>query len=223
MYPVFVARLRETLRRAGVRSQELGRSLTDLESSALFDEVWPPDDELRDHPHFVLYRARAAESVLLFGRTYVPKPEPVEFLDPNLCFSDVVGSPAVRLDLIAHYRRADGTVVAMLLHVPSLAGALNKNRTAVLWNKLSSARRLPFVLLRRLHAQLEPWVYSVTDGVAYRFQWSTRGDSMQREATAGVERLTSLTATRYETLIDEWTCDRCGSRVLCPYWMEVLE
>jgi hypothetical protein len=220
LYPIFVARIRQALRRIVAEVHAVGRVLSEDESSAIFDGAWP-EDEFRDHPHVGVYRPRAERAVLHFARSYRPEPEDVELLEVELLMMRVEGAVPIRLDLVAHYRRANGSVVAMLLHVPSLANSVGKDG-GVLWSKLSSARRLPFVLLREQHTGFEPHLYSLADSAVYSFQWSKKGDSMDREAAAAMERLASITTGMFATEVNEWRCDRCTSRIGCPHWIGMI-
>lgn len=219
LYPIFVGRVRQALQRVVARTAADGQRVVAAEAAAIFDDVWPAADPLlEEHPHLPIYRPRAADAVAAFARAFEPPAGGGQGLDVDLDISTLDGAPPLRLDLVAHYRAGD-RIVAMVLHVGSLAKGLGKKGEGVLWSKFTPAyRRLPFVLLRRQHGMVSPQIFSVADGTLYPFQWSQRGTPWDAEADAAGAALAALARGEFSATISDYTCDRCPVRIACPHW-----
>jgi superfamily I DNA/RNA helicase len=221
LYRVFIGRVRRVLQQIVRRSIDHGTSVGDADAAALFQAEWPLDDQFKDHPHLPIYRPRAERTVVAFARAFAPPAGAVELLDVDAVIDPIDGAPSVKLDLVAYFRCEDGAIVGMQMENDSLVDLVRAK--GVLWSGLKSYRRLPFVLLRRRHRRaLRPYVFSLADGRLYPFQWATetaRDNPMEKEASAALERLAAFAERQYETTISDWTCDRCGARIVCPYWI----
>jgi hypothetical protein len=126
---------------------------------------------------------------------------------------------SLRYDLLAYYEAVDGARVAIALRSESLQSHARPD--GVLWSGLSAAQRVSFVLLQQRLQEVQPWVFSASDGTLYPYQWSKNATQVQTEAERLDRRFNALEQRQFETTVQAWTCDRCPVRVSCPLWLEV--
>ena len=126
---------------------------------------------------------------------------------------------ALRLDLIAQYRKGDGESIAILFRPESLKE--HKREKGLLWGALSSGKRVPLVLLRLRDPQIKPFVFSGEDGELYPYLWGKDKD-FEKESTRIRERFKAFERSEFQEQIDSYKCDQCESRIPCPHWLGVV-
>jgi hypothetical protein len=221
LYPVFFAIIRRAMRRVVTAMAEHGRPVTSNEADAIVDETWPADD-FADHPHVEIYRAAARRMVRGFAAEFasvVGEGNQFTVLDPELAVTLDGAEPAVRLDLVAHVRRADGRVEAIGFRPEALETGKGGD---VNWSAVDTKKRLSFVLLEHLTGGISPRVYSGADGVLRAFRWSLKSDSLPKETAVVLARLEAMARLEFATTVKPYTCDRCATRVNCPHWMGAI-
>jgi hypothetical protein len=219
LYPAFFAITRRAMRRTVEVQAELERPISATAADAILDEAWPAAD-FADHPHVDIYRAAARRMVRGFVAAVAPSllggARLLTVLDPELPVRKGDVGPFVRLDLVAHVRRADGRIEAISFRPESVAtgkgGVVN-------WSALSTKKRLSFVLLERTTPGISPRVYSGVDGALRDFKWSQKAESLPTETAAVLERYDALARLEFSTTVKPFACDRCGTRIGCPHWM----
>lgn len=170
--------------------------------------------EPEPHPHGDLYRALAGEYVARFAQAYRPGRGAFVPLDDSTPLHP--GGPDVELGLVSAFLTPAKTPTAILFRPESFEGKLGADGK-ILWSKLSSSRRIPFVLLREAYPTLDPYVFSGDDGLIYPFAWSTRSGSEEKQAALARERAHSLASRRLDYKVSDWLCDRCSIRIGCPH------
>jgi hypothetical protein len=216
LYPIFFDAVRRTMGRIVQRAHELEDVVPQDEARAMFDIGWS-SAEVAEHPHHDLYWAIGLDYVQDFARAYQPHPKAQQHLDlaHQLPDSDL----SLRYDLLAHYQAVDGTRVAIALRAESLQAHARPD--GVLWSGLSAAQRLSFVILQQRVQDVQPWVFSATDGALYPYQWPKNAKRVTTEAERADRRFNLLEQRQFETTVPAWICDRCPVRVSCPLWMGV--
>lgn len=220
LYPAFFAITRRALRRVVEKTIEREQPITAGEADAILEETWPAED-FAGHPHIKIYRSAARRITREFATeiaTAFEVARPLQVLDPEFAVTGDDVEPAVRLDLVAHVRRADGRVVAIAFRpegVEAKWGVVN-------WSSLSTKKRLSFVLLERETPGILPRVYSGADGALREFRWSQKADSLPSETALVLARLAMLARLELATTVKAYTCDRCTTRVGCPHWMGAI-
>jgi hypothetical protein len=216
LYPLFLSVVRRTMGRIVQRAHELDSVVPQDEARAMFDIGWS-SAAVADHPHHDLYWAAGLDYIEGFARAYQPHPHVQQHLDlvRQLPDSDL----SLRYDLLAYYKAVDGARVAIALRSESLQS--NARPDGVLWSGLSAAQRVSFVLLQQRLQEVQPWVFSASDGTLYPYQWSKNATQVQTEAERLDRRFNALAQRQFETTVQAWICDRCPVRVSCPLWLEV--
>lgn len=216
LYPIFFDAVRRTMGRIVQRAHELEGVVPQDEARAMFDIGWS-SAEVAEHPHHDLYWAIGLDYVQDFARAYQPHPKAQQHLDlaHQLPDSDL----PLRYDLLAHYQVVDGARVAIALRTESLQAHARPN--GVLWSGLGAAQRLSFVILQQRVQDVQPWVFSATDGALYPYQWPKNAKRVTTEAERADRRFNLLEQRQFETTVQAWSCDRCPVRVSCPLWMGV--
>jgi hypothetical protein len=221
LYSKFVWRCRHTLQRIAALAHERGARVPPDEAEAILHEVWPKDEFL-NHPHLPVFLPRAVQWVRNFAAEYDPGHEPVEVL--GLEMEVVAGGTArpLRSDLVAQVRTSKGTS-AVLFRPDALE--LGKKGEGINWSSLKTAHRLVLVLLQERDPALRPSVFVGPAGRIFPYNWSTRNreDGLRREAAAARASLASQAAGRFEHVVEDFGCDRCGARVVCPVWIGALD
>jgi ATP-dependent DNA helicase UvrD/PcrA len=218
LYPEFMLRIRRTLRRIVERAVEAGRPLTGAEAIQIAEEEWPAD-HYSDHAHLSLYRPRTLRWAALFAESFNPKlflgaklkEEVVEWEDPNGC------ARTIKLQLIGQFQESNGDHLAIALRV----GSADEGAAEVKWSELKEYERLPFVLLQKKHGRIQPWVFFGEGGQLQPFRWSRRkpAETLDAEASNARSIFDQITAGKFIGTANEWSCDRCACRTVCPIWM----
>ena len=198
------------------RSHELEGAVSPDEAKALFDIGWAAT-EAADHPHHDLYWRTGLDYIQAFARTYLPQPKAQQHLGLTRQAPDA--DLALRYDLLAHYEAVDGVQVAIALRAESLQSHARPD--GVLWSGLSAAQRASFVMLKQRVEEVQPWIFSASDGALYPYQWSKNPKQAQTEAERLEQRFTALDQRQFEAAAQAWNCDRCPVRISCPLWMGV--
>jgi DNA helicase II / ATP-dependent DNA helicase PcrA len=220
LYPAFFAIARRAMRRVVEVTAEHQRPVTTSEADAILEEKWPAED-FADHPHIEIYRSAAKRMVRGFAAEFAALGtfDSITLLDPEMPVIGHDAEPAVRLDLVAHVRRANGKVEAIGFRPESVevgkGGAVN-------WSALDTKKRMSFVLLERASPGSSPRVYSGSAGVLREFRWSQKPESLQNETQGVLARLAALGRLELATTVKAYACDRCTTRVGCPYWMGAI-
>ena len=223
VYPKFFVAVRETIDQIVRLAHREGRKVSESEASRALEERWAPVVEaLTDHAHEPLFRHVAERAASGFAAEYAPLADQHTPLDLKVVRKGSGESPALRLGLASHFYDRDERPVALLFRPESLQGKLSKRTGNIKWSGLES-HRLPFVLLREHFGEtFRPLVYSGTDGRIYDFDWSTRGDSLPKEIAKISERRQLLDERRFQNNVEEYWCDQCDHRLMCPYWLGAL-
>ena len=216
LYPIFIDAVRRAMGRIVQRSHELEGGISPDEAKALFDIGWAAA-EVADHPHHDLYWAIGLDYIQAFARVYQPHPKAQQHLGLTRRPSD--SDLALRYDLLTHYEAVDGAQVAIALRAESLQSHARPD--GVLWSGLNAAQRASFVLLKQRVEEVQPWVFSASDGALYPYQWSKNPKQAQTEAERLERRFTALDQRQFEAAAQAWNCDRCPVRLSCPLWMGV--
>jgi asparagine synthetase B (glutamine-hydrolysing) len=160
---------------------------------------------------------------------YTPEPRAVEFIE----IENVIGNNdekliPLRLDLIAHFRDENGQTHAVIFRPESLDKPKNGEfPKEIAWTKVkenSTGKKMPFVLLRKINPDIQPWVFSGEDGKIYKLKWNRNVESMDEDADWAEARLRAFSEGNFESDINEFFCDtKCQCRVPCPHWMGAIE
>jgi hypothetical protein len=217
LYPEFTKRARLMLSRVVQLASSSGQ-VTQTDVVRIVEEEWPAE-LLADHPHISLYRPRAHRWTLRFAealqrggfRIDTPYEETFEI-------EDTEGSQrTLKLQLIGHFRDSNGdrVVIALQPRAPQ-----NFDGT-VKWSKLKDYQLLPFVLLHQRHSGIRPLLFFGEDGAIGIFKWRRdRPDEARNEhAERASKAVKALSLGSFEATLDDWICDRCPSRIICPCWI----
>lgn len=216
MYPEFVDRTRRMLRRVVVQTVESGHRLSEDQVNQIVDQEWPAEHR-KDHPHIELYRPRARDWAQALGRTIdVHRLRDATSHEETFEWEDTTGTPhTLKLQLIAQLTDRAGDRIVIALESKASGGP------AVKWSDLADYHRLPFVLLHDRHHDVQPFVFSGSDGEIRPFRWSQRkpDDAIAADAASAKGAFDRLVTGNYDGRVDDWTCDRCSARTLCPWWI----
>jgi hypothetical protein len=151
----------------------------------------------------------------------------VSHMDPELVLASDDGLD-VRLDLIGHYRRGDGSVVAIAFRPESLRpGAdgpdADGNDSSLNWSDLAQSKRTSLALLQHVRPGVTAYVYSGGDGRIYEYKWSKSKKSLPTLAAGLEARRGALARGEFGTDVGQYQCDRCRVRASCPQWIGALE
>jgi DNA helicase-2/ATP-dependent DNA helicase PcrA len=218
LYPEFISRVRRMLRKVVDHTFELSRGLTDAEAHEIFEVEWP-SDKYQDHPHILLYRPRAERWTKALADVLTDKAfRKGSAREETLEWQDSTGtSGAVRLQLIGHFEDSDGAHVAVGLQV----SAPDDTKESINWSALKDYERLPFVLLQEMDGDLQPLVFCGEEGELRQFRWNRQrpSEAISREASAARETFAALASGNFQAAPNDWICDHCSCRVVCPWWM----
>jgi hypothetical protein len=218
LYPIFWDAMRRIMGHLVKRAHELEDVVPQDEARAIFDLGWSTVD-MRNHPHHDLYRDVGLDYSQAFARVYQPHPKAQQHL--NMVCQPPDAELSLRYDLLAHYQAVDGTRVAISMRPESLQSRARPD--GVLWSGLSASQRVSFVILKQFAQDVQPWVFSASDGALYPYQWPQQAKSVATEAERVNRRFNLLEQHQFETTVQAWTCDRCPVRVSCPLWMGVVD
>jgi len=216
LYREFIRRERLILHEV-VRRMLGGHVLPSAEVGDLVDEVWPPE-AFADHPHISIYRPRARCWAERFVEAFAGSGEAAGSLfEEPIEWADEEGTTAsVELHLIARFRHNAGHQVAI-----SLAVRARDESPYVAWSDLSAHHRLPFSILGHGDSTLRPFVFYGENGHLKPFRWSQRKPhaALAREVEGARRAFQNLMQGNFDGVVTDWGCDRCSSRVLCPWWI----
>jgi hypothetical protein len=219
LYPAFIQIVRQTLEKLIRLAHETGVAVNSNEATRIFLEQW---DALQadEHPHQSIYRRLGLSYTQRFATVYVPLKQVAEFLDLEM--NTQANAPRLRLDLIAHFRAADDSVVAISFRPDSFADVVKDG--ALQWGKLKKeADRVSFVLLRERAPQLQAYVYSGEDGDLYPFAWPQQQRHFDGQRKNNLGKLELLSQPVFNEAVNDWKCDNfCEHRLTCPYWLEAV-
>jgi hypothetical protein len=180
---------------------------------------------LDEHQHGVLYRAAGERMVVSFARAFRPMVAPgMTSLDAELVLASQLGDGLnVRLDLVGHYRRGDGGVVAIAFRPESLAdhaeGAGAENEGFLSWSELAESKRTSLALLEHVRPGVTAYVYSGKDGRVYEYKWSKSKKSLPNLAAGLEARRGAFARGEFVSEVAKYQCDRCRVRTSCPGWI----
>jgi len=222
LYPEFMQRVREVLRAVIEFALRNGRKASDSETVQIVEEKWPPDQQ-KDHPHLSLYRPR----VLRWARALAQAFDPTNFVGATLReepfeWTDDSGvSRIIKLQLIGHFDDGNGDHFAVALQVDSA----DESAAEVKWSQLKDYQRLPFVLLHQRHGDVQPRVFVGEKGELLSFRWSQRRpeESTRVQADAARQVFQRLTSGIFDGTTNDWACDRCPCRTICPGWIGAIQ
>jgi len=214
LYPEFVSRLRRMLRKVielSIRGTEVGAAEVDQ----LLEAEWPAE-LYKGHPHVSVYRPRARRWAVRMAETLKARrgdsinADQVEWTDSQ------GNTRLIDLQLLGHFQDRTGDRVALTLHTGSHDKGPDVN-----WSELRDYQRLPFVLLHEEHAAIRPMVFYGGDGTLRNFRWSARKPDDARQQQLGEARaaLDAIGAGTFDGIANDWICDRCACRILCPWWI----
>jgi len=123
----------------------------------------------------------------------------------------------LKLQLIGHFRDSNGdrVVIALQPRAPqNFDGTLN-------WSALKDYQLLPFVLLHQHHSGIRPLLFFGEDGALGIFKWrrSRPEEARNEHAERARKAVDALSSGSFEAIPDDWMCDRCPSRIICPCWI----
>lgn len=215
LYPFFFSAVRKTLRAIAARANETGKPVDEADALRMLEQTWPPERHA-DHDHVGIYRNTAARMATGFAHAFRPSGVGVD-LDPEIKIS-TPGKPGVVLDLVAHFRQPDGSVVAITFRpeaFPTEAGVLN-------WSKLAKNKRVSLVLLENERGATVPRVYSGNDERIHDYKWSRDRKSLPKQAAELLARRDAFARGDFSSEPTKFSCDRCRVRVSCPHWIGAL-
>jgi hypothetical protein len=218
LYPEFMSLVRRTLRRI-VECAIASRSrVPEAEAVRIAEEEWPPDRH-KDHMHLAIYRPRLIRWAKSFARAFDPGGFPGAQLreEPFELIGSGGNSRTIKLQLVAQLEKSNGGRFAVAVRV----GRNGDSQEFVKWSELKDYERLPFVLLHERYGNLEPLVFFGEDGLLCSFQWSrAKPEQAIREQAVSARTIAgALTSGKFHGKLDDWTCDRCPCRTICPAWL----
>ena len=218
LYPIFFSVVRYALKEILTLAHTSGAAVSEEDAKRILSELWPKDEDLVDHPHGSIYLNLALRYVVNFAQVYKPEPKMAELL--NLIIDEREMGPALRLDLVAHYRDTKGVPIALNFRPESLAHKVKSQ--GLLWGGLKAPQRVGFVVLREMEPNVRPFVFSGDDGALHPYRWTNRQADYNKESTRITSQLEAFGQGIFRTRLKARTCDRCPARVSCPHWMGLL-
>lgn len=218
MYPQFMKRVRLMLSRVMQSTLESGEPVSEPAVKKIIEEEWPAELDA-DHPHVHLYRPRAERWAKQLSRALERWAlSRSTLLEETFELQDDEGNQqTLKLQLVGHFRDVSGDRVMIVLQ-PS---APDDFKGTVNWSKLKDYQRMPFVLVHERHGDVRPVVFYGEEGALGNFKWrKNKPDEARLDENRRVRKVaTALYAGRFEVTIDDWMCDRCPSRIICPCWI----
>jgi hypothetical protein len=216
LYPAFYVTVRLVMQLIVEEAHRQGRPVDADKARQILLEKWD-EIQMADHPHHKIYFNLAHAYVERFARAYAPEQGDVEYL--NHIIGDDVNFP-LRLDLVAFYRVGDGLPIAIIFRPESLAE--KEREKGLLWGALGTKHRATFVMLKRYEPTVRPTVFSGDDGRFYSYQWAVRKNDFENETDRLLQKFGQLAQGRFIEQVESFICDRCESRIACPYWLNAL-
>jgi DNA helicase II / ATP-dependent DNA helicase PcrA len=224
LYSRFFVAVRAAMEKVVKHAQDTGHKVTDEEAKSFFAKIYR-ESELSEHLHNPLYSRVGASFVERFARAYEPRPGKLSFFEmENVIEETEEKLLPLRLDLVVHYHDEQGVTHALLYRPESLAKYAKGGVSPELnWSSIKDGSKLiGFVLLRRRHRNLQPWVFSAADGKLYKYKLHRDPAKMEENAEAALATLRALTQGTFQAEVDEWACDSCRARIACPHWMGAI-
>jgi hypothetical protein len=221
LYPRFFVAVKSAMESVVKHAQDTGDPVTMEEAEGFFSQIYGKDEWLK-HVHNPLYRRVGVSFVLRFARAYEPNAGKLTFFEMESVI-DVTSEKLLplRLDLVTYYHDEKGVTNALLYRPESLAKQARGNDLS--WSSIKEGSKLiGFVLLRKRHRNLQPWVFSAADGKLYKYKLHRDLSAMDAKAEAAIAILRSLSQGLFEAEVDEWACDSCSVRIACPHWMGAI-
>lgn len=217
LYPEFTKRVRSMLSKiVQLASSRADVTQTDVEQ--IVEAEWP-SELLADHPHISLYRPRALRWTMRFAEALQRGGLRISTLcEEAFEIEDTEGTKrTLRLQLIGHFRDSNGDRIVIALQ----PRAPQKFDGTVNWSELKDYQLLPFVLLHQRHSGIRPLLFFGEDGAIGTFKWR-RGhpeEARNEHAKRAHKAVNALSSGSFEAILEDWTCDRCPSRIICPCWI----
>ena len=224
LYSRFFVAVRTAMEKVVKHAHDTGRTVTAEEAKSFFAKVYR-ESELSEHLHNPLYSRIGTSFVQRFARAYEPRPGKLNFFEmENVIEETEEKLLPLRLDLVMHYHDEEGITHALLYRPESLAKYAKGGDSAELnWSSIKDGSKLiGFVLLRRRHKNLQPWVFSAADGRLYKYKLHRDPAKMDENAEAAITMLRDLSQGKFQVEVDEWTCDSCRARISCPHWIGAI-
>jgi superfamily I DNA/RNA helicase len=223
LYPEFIKRVRKILRRILQLAIHEGRVVTRAEATQIFEEEWPAvESGKRPHPHLALYRPRALQWGCALAGGFDPDEFPgAKLREEPFQWTDTDGTlRTLKLQFIAEFEDRRGEHYAIALQVKSP----DDSHDDVLWSNLKEYEKLPFVLLQERSGKVQPRLFFGDQGIIRRFRWSARNAAATNHERAAQARKTfhELASGVFDSSIDDWACDRCACRTICPGWLGAI-
>jgi superfamily I DNA/RNA helicase len=223
LYPEFIRRVRKMLRRILQLALQEGRVVTQAEATQIFEEEWTPvEPGKRPHPHLALYRPRALQWACTLAGGFDPDEFPgAKLREEPFQWTDTGGTlRTLKLQFIAEFEDRRGEHYAIALQVKSP----DDSHDDVQWSKLKEYEKLPFVLLQEHNGKVQPRLFFGDQGVIRRFRWSARNAAAtnHERAAQARTRFHDLASGVFEGTMDDWICDRCACRTICPGWLGAI-
>jgi hypothetical protein len=106
-------------------------------------------------------------------------------------WEDTTGTPrTLKLQLIAQLTDRSGDRIVIALESKASGGPAAK------WSDLADYHRLPFVLLHDRHHDVQPFVFSGSDGEIRPFRWSQRSQTTRSQQTPLARRARSTASSQ---------------------------
>jgi superfamily I DNA/RNA helicase len=226
LYPSFFGAVRAALRVVAERACERTResaseSASDEDALAVLEEQGMRE-RWAGHPHAGIYRRAAERMVVGFARALGRMIGDGGVLsggvvagDPELVLESGDGLD-VRLDLVARFRRSDGTTVAIVFRPESLS---DDDDSSLNWSELAESKRSSVALLGASRGDVSPYVYSGDDQRIYRYRWSKSARSLPMLVEGLEERRAAFARGDFSADVTRYGCERCRVRVSCPQWV----
>lgn len=214
LYPEFVSHVRRMLRKV-IELSIRGKELSTGEVDQLLEAEWPAE-LYKGHPHVSLYRPRARRWAVRMAEAL--RGTRGEAVDANqVIWTDSQGNTRpIDLQLLGHFRDRHGGRVALILQTGSHDKGPDVN-----WSELTDYKRLPFVLIHEEHGVIRPMIFYGGDGKLRSFRWSARkpDDARQQQLREARAVFDAIGSGSFDGIANDWTCDRCACRILCPWWI----
>ncbi len=227
LYPLYVGRVRAVLGTLVEAAHDGGRALTQQDVEEAVRAHWPPDG-LERHRHLPLYTRLLIDAATSFAAEYGPMASVHRPLDLD-ALEEALGEPAPKLTFVSAFFDEARRPVALLFRPESLAGGVSKKQGGLNWSAGNlKGEQLMVAVLRQAFPGAAALIYSAADGKLYEWNEPTppkKGalPAAERLVIEAEERRATFASGRFEYEVSDYTCDRCRSRLFCPYWNDLSE
>lgn len=219
LYREFIYRVRKLLRRILQLAIQERHVVTRAEATQIFEEEWPAEESGKHpHPHLALYRPRALRWACALAAGFDPSEFPgAKLREEPFQWADKGGTlRTLRLQFISEFEDGKGEHYAIALQVKSP----DDSHGDVKWSELTKEyEKLPFVLLQERNGRVQPRLFFGDQGVIRSFRWSTRKATNRERASQARTTFHNLSSGIFDGTMDDWACDRCACRTICPGWL----